>query len=197
MHEPRLNKAMALGYMVNPHGADHCCNMIDMVYSGFNTKGALTAKNTVSLGMIDPVPFGEINPYRVALFRLIHLMRVIADSLVYCEVVPYSYEQLVELTCAVTGWNTTTTEQLRIAERIVTMYRLINVRQGLTESDDVLPARFFAPPRDGVLSDEAALDPEKMEKAKRYYYFLMGWDEEGVPTQEKLEELGLSDQKSW
>jgi aldehyde:ferredoxin oxidoreductase len=28
-----------------------------------------------------------------------------------------------------------------------------------------------------------------MDKAKRYYYNLMGWDAKGVPLPEKLEEL--------
>ena len=36
-----------------------------------------------------------------------------------------------------------------------------------------------------------ALIIEGMEKAKRYYYHLMGWDENGVPLGEKLEELGI------
>jgi aldehyde:ferredoxin oxidoreductase len=35
------------------------------------------------------------------------------------------------------------------------------------------------------------LDPEEMERAKRYYYSLMGWDVTGVPTPEKLEELEI------
>ena len=30
-----------------------------------------------------------------------------------------------------------------------------------------------------------------MEAAKRYYYDLMGWDANGVPKAEKLEELGI------
>jgi aldehyde:ferredoxin oxidoreductase len=30
-----------------------------------------------------------------------------------------------------------------------------------------------------------------MEKAKHYYYHLMGWDDTGKPMPEKLEELGI------
>jgi aldehyde:ferredoxin oxidoreductase len=81
-------------------------------------------------------------------------------------------------------------EQLRVAERTLTICRLFNVRHGLTADDDKLPSRFFEPTRYGALVD-TALDPENMEKAKRYYYSLMGWDSKGIPTPEKLEELGI------
>ena len=32
-HEPRLSSSMGLGFMINPHGADHCCNVIDVRFS--------------------------------------------------------------------------------------------------------------------------------------------------------------------
>jgi aldehyde:ferredoxin oxidoreductase len=54
----------------------------------------------------------------------------------------------------------------------------------------VLPKRFFEPRVGGYLSDHG-LDPEAMDKAKRYYYALMGWDSRGVPLPERGEDLGL------
>jgi aldehyde:ferredoxin oxidoreductase len=81
-------------------------------------------------------------------------------------------------------------EQLRVAERILTMCRLFNVREGFTSADDRLPGRFFEPTNGGALADRK-LDFEEMEKAKRYYYHLMGWSESGVPMTEKLAELGI------
>ena len=67
-----------------------------------------------------------------------------------------------------------------------------NLREGLTAADDRLPRRFFQPKTDGVLSDKG-LDPEEMDKAKRYYYTLMGWDPStGVPLPERLEELVIN-----
>ena len=189
MHEPRLSKSLALGYMVNPHGADHCCNLIDIFFAGFGKEPDVIVKDAVPLGMA-PAPFADIGPSKVALFRIAQLKRIILDSLVLCMFLPYSYRQLAEVTSAVTGWNTTTMEQLRVAERTLTICRLFNVRHGLTADDDKLPSRFFEPTRYGALVD-TALDPENMEKAKRYYYSLMGWDSKGIPTPEKLEELGI------
>ena len=71
------------------------------------------------------------------------------------------------------------------------MARLFNIREGFSADDDKLPRRFFQPTTDGALADKS-LDPAKMEKAKSYYYTLMGWDARtGIPTPEKLEELDL------
>jgi aldehyde:ferredoxin oxidoreductase len=75
------------------------------------------------------------------------------------------------------------------------MARLFNVREGFTAVDDKLPQRYFQPKTNGALSKKG-LDPEMMEKAKRYYYVLMGWDPNtGVPLPEKLEELGITGPK--
>ncbi|MCD6391335.1 MAG: aldehyde ferredoxin oxidoreductase, partial [Dehalococcoidia bacterium] len=69
--------------------------------------------------------------------------------------------------------------------------RLFNIRNGFTEKEDVLPGRFYQPKTDGVLS-ETALDPVKQEKAKHYYYTLMGWDTNtGIPLPERVEELEI------
>jgi aldehyde:ferredoxin oxidoreductase len=107
-------------------------------------------------------------------------------------ILPFSYKQLADLTAAVTGWDTDIPELVRAAERILTMMRLFNIREGFGEADDKLPARMFQPKTDGILS-KTMLDPAKFEKAKSYYYSLMGWDPHtGIPLPEKIEELDIS-----
>ncbi|MBW2063679.1 MAG: aldehyde ferredoxin oxidoreductase family protein [Deltaproteobacteria bacterium] len=189
MHEPRLSKALGLGYMVNPHGADHMDSMIDIFYSSFGQQAFVTIPDALPLGL-DPAPLDDIGPRKVALFKVLQSKRIICDSLVLCHFLPYSYTQLSGLLSAVTGWETTVMEQVRVSERILTMCRMFNVREGLTEQDDQLPARFFQPTRNGPLADKA-LNAADMERAKRYYYRLMGWDDKGVPIPERLEELGI------
>jgi len=72
------------------------------------------------------------------------------------------------------------------------MARLFNMREGFTEQDDKMPARFFQPKTDGILAD-TYLDSEKFEQAKKYYYTLMGWHPDtGVPLPEKLAELEIA-----
>ena len=189
MHEPRLNSSLGLGYMVNPHGADHMDSLIDIFFSAFTKQPNVTIPDAIPLGF-EPAPLEGIDPRKVALFKVFQAKRLIYDSLVLCHFLPYSYAQIADLTATVTGWDTSVMEQLRVAERILTMCRLFNVREGFTSADDTLPARFFEPTKGGALSDKA-LDFEEMEKAKRYYYYLMGWNEDGIPIKEKLEELGI------
>ena len=187
MMEPRLNPGLGLGYMVNPNGADHMLNMIDMFYV---TEERLTELKP--LGITELPPLDDIGPCKVALFRLLQFKRLLMDCLVLCCLLPYTYEQLADVTAAVTGWNTGVMEQLRVSERILTVARLFNIREGFSAADDVLPQRFFQPKTDGALVSKS-LDAQKMEKAKNYYYSLMGWDTKtGVPLPEKLEELRIT-----
>ncbi|MDD4875553.1 MAG: aldehyde ferredoxin oxidoreductase family protein [Dehalococcoidales bacterium] len=187
MHEPRLKAVLGLGYVVNPHGADHCANLHDTMLS----QEGPPLERFKSLGILGPLPADDLGPQKVAIFRNVHLFRIVQDSLVFCQFVPYDSEQMADILAAVTGWKTGIVEMLRIAERTLTMARLFNIREGLTADDDKLPKRFFEPKKDGVLSTRH-YDAEQLEKAKGYYYTLMGWDgKTGVPTPEKLEELGI------
>ncbi|NVM43740.1 MAG: hypothetical protein HWN79_02395 [Candidatus Lokiarchaeota archaeon] len=70
------------------------------------------------------------------------------------------------------------------------MARAFNIREGLTKKDDWLPERFFQPHTSGALA-ETAIKPEEFKKAIMTYYKMMGWDEDGIPTKSKLEELEL------
>ena len=108
-----------------------------------------------------------------------------------CSFVPYDYQQTMDIVGAVAGWNSSLVEGMVVGERAVTMARAFNMREGLTTEDDRLPQRFFSPPRAGALR-EVAIDAAKMEQAKHAYYMLMGWAaDSGLPTFEKLQELGI------
>ena len=184
MHEPRLKAALGLGYAVNPHGADHCANMHDTMVAG---RGLERLK---PLGILEPLPADDLGPSKVSLFRYVQQERIVRDCLTICSFVPYDVEQLSDILAVVTGWNTGTVEMLRVAERTLTMARLFNIREGFTAADDKLPDRFFQPKRNGALSTKF-YSAEELEKAKSYYYALMGWDADGVPTPERLQELGI------
>ena len=186
LHDPRSKPGHGIGYMVNPHGADHMCSLHDTLY--------VTAEqlNEVRpMGITEPLALYDIGPRKVALHKLIQCKRIWYDSLVICVILPYDFQQTTDLLAAVTGWDTGVMEQMKVAERILTLARMFNIREGFTAADDTLPRRFYQPKTNGVLADKP-LDPIKMEKAKRYYYVLMGWDAEtGIPLPEKLEELNI------
>jgi aldehyde:ferredoxin oxidoreductase len=189
MHDPRLSSSMGLGFMVNPHGADHCCNVLDMRFAT-----EIGMKTVAYLGVTgEPFPLGSMDPRKVALFHLEHSRQVLYDSLLMCHLAaaPLNLEKIVEILEAVTGWQTSIVELLTMADRALTLARLFNVREGFTADDDVLPGRYFQE-RPGAQINLKGLDEDVMDKAKRYYYTLLGWDKEtGVPTPEKLIELGI------
>jgi aldehyde:ferredoxin oxidoreductase len=185
LHEPRFKKGLGLGFMVNPCGADHCCNMHDEMMVN-----EIGIKQFHPLGILDPLPLDEISARKASLLRLVQFLRIMCDSLVVCSFVPYTWELEANVLKAVTGWDTGIAELLRVAERIMTTAKLFNVREGFTSADDVLPERFFQPKTDGVLSD-THLDRAKYEKARSFYYALMAWDHSGVPLPEKVEELEI------
>jgi aldehyde:ferredoxin oxidoreductase len=184
-HEPRLSAAFGLGFMVGPQGADHVLNLLDFLFLG----GPL-AVLLHHLGTIEPPPLDDIGPRKVAFLRLVQLKKLVDDCSVVCGFLEYSLDKQAELVKVATGWETGAMELIRVAERVLTMMRLFNIREGFTAADDVLPERFFHPKTDGALADKS-LDRAKFEKAKSYYYTLMGWDAKGVPLPEKVEELGI------
>jgi aldehyde:ferredoxin oxidoreductase len=76
-------------------------------------------------------------------------------------------------------------------ERIRTLERLFNFREGLKREDDTLSERLFKEAiKEGPWKGEV-LDREKFEAMKDEYYFLRGWDKDGRPTEKTLEKLGL------
>jgi aldehyde:ferredoxin oxidoreductase len=65
---------------------------------------------------------------------------------------------------------------------------VFNLREGLTSAEDTLPLRLLEDaipegPSKGMVSHVREMIPE--------YYKLRGWDEKGVPSDQKLNELGL------
>jgi len=88
---------------------------------------------------------------------------------------------------AVTGMKMNVGRMKEIGERGYTLERLLNIRMGLTGEDDTLPKR---------LTDELQIenDPRTrvpLQKMKRTYYKIRGWDSTGVPSDRKKKALGL------
>ncbi|MFC4247005.1 aldehyde ferredoxin oxidoreductase family protein [Natribaculum luteum] len=84
-------------------------------------------------------------------------------------------------------------EDLALAgERIWTLVRLFNVRDGFSRADDELPAALTVP-LEGGPSEGNAIDPAEFETLLEAYYARRGWDESGRPTRQLLERLDLVD----
>lgn len=90
---------------------------------------------------------------------------------------------------AATGLDFDGTETLKAGERIWNIERLFNLREGLDPlKEDTLPDRLLKEPiPDGPSKGMVSRLSEMLPN----YYKYRGWDEKGIPTAQKLEELGL------
>jgi aldehyde:ferredoxin oxidoreductase len=111
------------------------------------------------------------------------------DSLVLCKFVSMAVaeEYYGRALAALTGTNA---DLIRVGERIWNLERLYNLREGFSLGDDTLPRRLLEEPvPEGPSKGWVSHLPEMLDE----YYRFRGWDQSGVPTGRKLEELGLED----
>jgi aldehyde:ferredoxin oxidoreductase len=76
-----------------------------------------------------------------------------------------------------------------VGERIWTLTRLFNVREGVSRADDELPPALREAP-DGP---GASIDPDRFDAMLDAYYAERGWAPDGRPTRETVERLDLAD----
>ncbi|MCD6529679.1 aldehyde ferredoxin oxidoreductase family protein [Candidatus Bathyarchaeota archaeon] len=190
MHEPRGKKGLGLMYAVSNRGACHIQSMHDTDLESPNMAPEISIS----------APLSRLDTSKAKVLAMKKTQDYIAviNSLVICECiywfggVHYRPSELVELINAVTGWDYTVEEFMTTGERINTLCRAFNVREGITRKDDRLPPRFMEPLRGGP-TDGQAITREEFERMLNDYYEICGWDvETGIPTNEKLRELGLT-----
>lgn len=99
---------------------------------------------------------------------------------------------LAEAYTAFTGIQITPEQLMQSAERIWNLMKLFNLREGEKPEDSKFPQRFYKIEVGGKKLDEV-----QMQEVLRQYYLERGWDSDtGIPTEEKLRELGLDTMQS-
>jgi len=177
MHEPRYKQGMGLHYSIHASGADHCSGVMD----------DLVQKNQVKW---ETLPTTELSRRKAQMLYEVGLWRHIGNYIGMCIFVPWSHQQIAEAVEAVTGWPMGSQPLVDVVERGMTLARIFNLREGISRVDDKLPRRFFDSPLEGPLKD-ISVDSAKLEMAQRDYYQILGWNEAGIPTHEKLVELNI------
>jgi aldehyde:ferredoxin oxidoreductase len=92
---------------------------------------------------------------------------------------------------AVTGYNFAP-ELMNIGERISNVERMNQVREGITRTQDTLPARMSEAVPNGPAAGHK-IDTHMLDAMLDQYYAVRGWDESGRPTPETLEKLDLKE----
>ncbi len=116
-------------------------------------------------------------------------LTAVIDSLGICLFTSFalSPEDYRDLLAAATGFDYTLEEMMLCGERIWNLERVFNLRAGLNPKDDTLPRRLLEEPMpEGPNKGQIV----RLNEMLAEYYKVRGW-EEGLPTKEKLKELGL------
>lgn len=195
-HMPHAKRSLALIYAVNPFGADHQSSEHDPMYE--EDAIPLYLERLALLGLDHPQPYVSLGAEKVRFAAYTHIFYSILDTLELCQFVwgpawtLYGPAEMVAFLRAVTGWDVDLHELMKVGERRLNLMRAFNAREGFDRLQDALPRKFFKPlggssgPTVGV-----ALDQDELEAALDTYYQIMGWTPQGIPTREKLADLGL------
>jgi aldehyde:ferredoxin oxidoreductase len=96
--------------------------------------------------------------------------------------------EILEYMKAATGVEMTLEGLMKAGERIWNLEKLFNLKAGITGKEDRLPDRIV---KDPMPAGPAKGQVVHLDKMLPEYYELRGWDKDGVPTKERLKELGL------
>jgi len=96
-----------------------------------------------------------------------------------------------KLLTSATGIDFDEAKLMLAGERAENLTRLFNVREGFLRKDDNLPKRMMEEPMPEGPAKGQLITREELDKMLDEYYKLRGWSMDGVPTEEKLQELDL------
>jgi len=195
--DPRMRKGTALGLATGTRGADHLRGLVPVENPAFQ---AMTPEEVEArfgtIEVLEPGSYKKASP----LIYYQHLM-LIPDLFEVCRFLmgqgggtkAFSYDDIFELYEYATGNKINEKEIFNIAERVFNLERAFSTREGIRRKDDHLIGKWVDGPVPNGPFEGAIIDPDKFEEMLDDYYGLRGWDEDGVPTKEKLTELGLED----
>lgn len=173
-YDPRGQQGIGLNYATSNRGGCH-------------VRGYMTSPEVLGLPVkVDP----DETEGKAALLKLFQDLTALCDAAGMCLFTTFAIG-LPEIAAQVrtaTGLDISDEEYLLAGERIWNLERLFNIKAGFTKKDDTLPPRLLHEPmKDGPHKGRVV----ELDKMLPEYYSLRGWDENGIPTEQKLQELGL------
>ena len=181
-HDPRAFTSMAANYATANRGA---CHLEALSY--FCESGAFPPD---LIGFNKPISKSS-DDNKAELAVLMQNYMEIFNALGLCKFLmrgKTAPSHIADWVSAVTGWDITAEELMHIGERIHNLKRMYNVRLGISRKDDKLPPRLAC--HDRKTGSAGGILPH-MGRLLSDYYSIRGWSEEGIPTHEKLAQLGL------
>jgi aldehyde:ferredoxin oxidoreductase len=191
MHDPRAIFPLGLQYATSNRGACHLRGFANDTYSGFTgfdkyfdiTKPISIRERTLdkkefAYDVLITQNISEINNALGVCRQTISSGSQIVDNL---------FEMILDSIYYLTGFKLTIKQLLENGERIFTLKRLFNTRSGISRKDDIIPPRLQYPLEKGLTKNKVVEINTMLDE----YYNIRGWDNNGIPTNEKLLELHI------
>lgn len=182
-YDCRATKITGLAYVTANRGGDHITAYVQGP-TFLDIPFLIVEENTIE-------DVTKENPKEAKVVKDMEDALTTFDALGVCKFMGMALmaDDLVPIINAATGWELDTPSFRQSGERIFNLARAFNIREGLRRKDDTLPARLLEEPLPDGPAAGLTVNLEPMLDA---YYEFRGWDKEtGIPTVEKLRELGL------
>ena len=163
-YDPRALKGMGLTFGTSPRGACHLrTTFYKAELSGMIAADQIEEKAAMLIEFED----------RLNIFDTLILCRFYRDL--------YTWDEL-ETAIGLVAGPVVRSDLRKIATLITDMTRHFNIREGLQQEDDRLPARLHRE----KLPDGRSLPADEMEYLLQDYYRLRGWDGKGIPKESSV-----------
>jgi aldehyde:ferredoxin oxidoreductase len=174
-YDGRGMQGMALQYATSNRGACH-------------VRGYLVSPEILGLPeKIDP----QSTDGKATWAKIFQDFTAVVDSSGVCLFTTFAIgaPQFANFCTAATGQDFNEEALMTLGDRIYNLERVFNLKAGIDPGQDTLPKRLLEEPiPDGPLKGEVA----KLDLMLPLYYEERGWSTEGIPTDEKLQALGLT-----
>lgn len=180
MHDPRAFKGMGLQYATSHRGACHLRGEVFLIEQG---------ERIPDLGIHERVYRFDLET-KPRIVKTMQDWHDVLDSLILCKFAFIPPAAVAAILSMVTGQRVTVKALMEIGERIYNLKRVICVKRGVRAEDDRLPDRLLKEP---LKEGGAAGQVVELDKMLPEYYKLRGWRSDGVPSRERLEQLGLKE----
>ena len=174
-YDPRAVKGIGLNYATSNRGGCH-------------VRGYTISSEVLGVPeKVDPL----VKEGKAALVKAFQDVTALVDSAGMCIFTTFALgaEDVATMLRFATGLPFTTENAVLAGERIWNLERLFNMREGLTKADDSLAPRLLTEP---MPEGPAAGNVCELEEMLAEYYSARGWSEDGKPSDETLERLGLT-----
>lgn len=186
MHDSKHYPSLASTYAFDPTPGRHTASSVD-----FDTQGVLAKPNGFLDGITLPKRFKRSGENRSEAFKIICSIVQIINCLGLCEFTAFFQQYPIkEIVKAVTNWDLTNEDLMKVGLRIQTLRQAFTLREGVEIASNTLPGRAYGePPFESGPHKRKTIDYIGDYKG---YCEKMGWNpENGYPLKETLSDLGL------